>query len=430
MTLALIHDRSALERAIPLDPMRSLQGSRGDDVAAEIDARLGGLPSRQRALRPKDRERWLATLNMFLANLALAAFNRIDASRFVALSFDGNIYSGTAHSVVHLGKIRDGLAELGLIEGQYGYRHVVDGRVRHSRRTRLRATETLRTLFGKHGLSRRDIGWSERRDSIILRQPNPDITPEPADIRASRAVIEQLNAALGQADIFLPEDAWLRVTSRYRANDDDSEERLVAGEEGTRLYRVFKHDWTSGGRLYGGWWINLPKVERQRLSLGGEAVVDRDYGRLHPTLLFARKRIRLDHDIYAVPGYSGPHVRELGKRTFNRLINRSSQTPLRLVETPEDRAQLPAGVRFRDYVADLARSLEPIVEWFGTGEGLRLQREDSDLALDVLSRLLEAGIIALPVHDSFIVARRHEDHLVAAMEQSFRDRFGFTPEVR
>ena len=326
--------------------------------------------------------------------------------------------------------MRDGLASLGLIEGQHGYRRSVEGRVRHARRTRLRATRALRAMFENHGTSRSDIGWSERRDIIILRGAAPGTPPEPSDVQASRAVIERLNVRLAAAAMVLPEDAWGRVTARYLASEDDADERLVAGEEARRLYRVFKGGWAFGGRLYGGWWINLPKAERQMLQLEGEAVVERDYARLHPTMLFARKGLRLEHDIYSVPGYAGEAARALGKRTFNRLINRSSVTPLRLACTAEDRSQLPEGARFSDFVRDFAHHLAPISEWFGTGVGLRLQREDSDLALAVLERLLAANILALPVHDSFIVASRHEPHLVAAMQASFAERYGFLPEIR
>lgn len=279
-------------------------------------------------------------------------------------------------------------------------------------------------------MSRADIGWSERRDIIILREATPETPDEPTDVRASRAVLERLNARLAAASIVLPEDAWGRVTERYLVRREDADERLVAGEEAKELYRIFKGGWEYGGRLYGGWWINLPKLERQLLQLDGEAVVERDYARLHPTMLFARKGLRLEHDIYSVPGYSGEGVRDLGKRTFNRLINRSSDTPLRLAATADDQVQLPVGVRFSDFVRDFADHLAPIREWFGTGVGLRLQREDSDLALAVLDRLLHAGVLALPVHDSFIVARRHEPSLVAAMEGAFFARYGFRPDVR
>lgn len=415
---------------MPLDPLRALRGARGAAVTERVEALLAPAKGRQRAFRQADQLRWRNSLDMLLANLALAVFNRIDPERFVAISFNANDYVGTAHSSTTLARIRDGLAELGFIEGQRGYRHTRDGAVRHARRTRLRPTTALRALFKACGLTRSDVGWSERRDIIILRQADPDAGQEPREVRASRTVLNALNTRLAEARIVLPPEGWARVIARYHTDTEEAEERLAAGEEGTLLYRIFKRNWQNGGRLYGGWWINLPKAERRLLTLDGELVVERDYARLHPTLLFARHGEVLNHDIYRVAGFEGPEVRELGKRTFNRLINRTSSAPMRLAASGSDTAQLPAGMRFSSYVAAFTEQLGPVAQWFGSGEGLRLQREDSDLAVAVLARLLDANVLALPVHDSFIVARRDEAALVDAMRQAFVKRYGFAPEIR
>ena len=48
-------------------------------------------------------------------------------------------------------------------------------------------------------------------------------------------------------------------------------------------------------------------------------------------------------------------------------------------------------------------------------------RVDSDLASTVMSKLLRQGILALPVHDSFLVPARHTDALENAMLESAAD---------
>ena len=85
---------------------------------------------------------------------------------------------------------------------------------------------------------------------------------------------------------------------------------------------------------------------------------------------------------------------------------------------------------FRAYVTALVERLAPIAQWLGTGEGLRLQREDSDLALGIVDRLLTKCIVALQIHDSFIVAQQNEASLIEAMQSEFRARYGFTPAIR
>jgi hypothetical protein len=59
--------------------------------------------------------------------------------------------------------------------------------------------------------------------------------------------------------------------------------------------------------------------------------------------------------------------------------------------------------------------------WFRSGRGLELQRLDSDIAEATLLSLVDQGVCCLPVHDSFIVPRSHENQLRAAMTQAYHD---------
>ena len=56
-----------------------------------------------------------------------------------------------------------------------------------------------------------------------------------------------------------------------------------------------------------------------------------------------------------------------------------------------------------------------ISEYFGSGYGVKLQFLDSQIAEAVLLHLASQGILALPIHDSFIVQREHKNALEAAM---------------
>lgn len=419
-----------LERSMPFDFLRIMSGEKGRAFADQIAELLLANERRVRNRRNDDMERWRHSLSVLLANLAIAIFNRVDSRRFVAISLNRNDYIGCAVSVKALHDLLECLVSLGLVEGQRGYRDFKNGQVRHSRRTRIRASKSMFDLFLNEGIARKDVGWSERRDIIILREPDISDLTEPSDVYASRTALSRINTAISQTQLWLPDDAWARVTERYKMSGNSEVDRLVSGEEASTLYRIFKGGWDRGGRLYGGWWINLPKIERALLKLDGQPVVERDFARLHPTLLFARVGIELNFDIYSIDGINGPYVRELGKRTFNRLINRSASGFANLAPKSLDLEQLPPGVKFRTYLNAFTDRLMPIARWFGTGEGLRLQREDSDLALSIVNRLLDQNIIALPVHDSFIVCQHNEPHLIDAMQSEFRTKYGFTPVVR
>lgn len=427
-----------LERSIPFDPRRRMRGEAGEGLLNRF-LELG-TAERKRDHRPIDADRLRATASALLANLIVAARNRIDARRFVALSFRRADYVGTPLSAQAIAVLRDQLLVRGLVEGRPGYQRV-DGMAlsaAHARRTRLRATVRLLELISAAGVDRRHVGWSGPADGIVVRLASDGLPPEPEDVSASRLVLASVSSRIAGAEIALPEVAWSRVTERYVAEQildpKAADERANSGDTtATWLYRVFKRDWTSGGRIYGGWWINLPKSERAHLTVAGEPVVELDYARLHPTILFARVGIELDFDPYVIPGLESAELRALGKRTFNRLINKASPASglrPRLSAGAEDLAALPEGMGFQEYLRRFVERLSPIADFFGSAEGLRLQREDSDLAIGVLERMEAADIVVLPVHDSFITARRFEAELRAAMVASFWSQYGFEPVLR
>ena len=53
----------------------------------------------------------------------------------------------------------------------------------------------------------------------------------------------------------------------------------------------------------------------------------------------------------------------------------------------------------------------------------KLQYIESNIALKILSTLYEKNIIAIPIHDSFIVQKRYEKELLNAMYNSFKKYF-------
>lgn len=431
----------ALSRSIAFDPCRELRGEGAEALIVKLMGEvLRGEGGEGSCKAPRDL-RFKASANVLTANLLAAARNRIDSGQFVAISFRRADYAGSALSSTALAALRDALFSAGYIEGKIGGRPSPESGASKGRamRTRIRAAPKLLDAFKAFGVDRELIVWRQQRDVIVMRSPRPGLGPEPLEVTASRRVLQTTVARIASSAVVLPEDAWSRVIARYRSErrsePESGAERLKAGDvSATSLYRVFKGDWDCGGRLYGGWWINLPKIERSHLTIQGERVVELDYARLHPTLLFARTGVELTFDPYDVPGFGGPEGRALGKRTFNRLINKrllaGGNAATALFALPQDRAALPKGVAYSSYLGRFIERLSPIAAWFGTGEGVRLQREDSDLAVDVIKAMDAQSIAVLPVHDSFIVARSYETALRGAMISAFKRRYGFSPHIR
>ncbi len=424
-----------LRNTVSFDPDRHLRDDGGEGLLDEILSLLAATENRKRALKLSDAERRRVTASTLLGNLAAAAINRVDPKRFVTVSFNRNSYAGSGLGVATMTALRDALLERKMIEGRAGVRTVGMFDDVRSSLTRLRAAPALLDLFDQHGIGYPSIARRLDRGVIVLKDRRHGVDPDPPDeVALTAPVIEGMNRLIAGAVINLPDDAWDRIIARHAAAaTKDQKERADAGDlAATALYRSFKHDWQHGGRMYGGWWIGLPKEERPLLTINGERTIELDYSQLHPSILFARVGRPLNFDLYTLPGLDSPALREVGKDTFMRLLNRTAEkgAPPVVRMRAKDRKLLPPGITPEEYMRRFLAQMEPICRWLSTGEGTRLQKEDSDLAIAILSDMSSLGIVVLPVHDSFIVQEKHGETLKGSMISNYKKKHGLIPHIR
>jgi len=425
-----------LETSMPFDPKRRLGGTGGNALRDRVLSALQDWePPRQRARRPSDVEHLRTAVDAFLANLLAGVRHRVSTGIFVAMSFDVNYYSGTGLTLRPMKLVRDFLVATDLAEGQQGFNKSIKVEgfpVRtYARRTRLRATPRLVEWMRGAGIELQAPVRAPSSglavplvDIIQITDPKPGLGSEPPEVTASRAVLEEVNRINREADLDLPPDAWTRILQR-RSGNTDTQDRLEAGErDKVVLYRKFVRTWDEGGRLYGGWWQNVSKSERRHLTIDGQPTVELDYGRLHPTILYAKSGLSLDFDPYVVPGFDGSSVREVGKRIFNSLLNSRS---VRLKPEPQDIEHLGPDIDFDDLVSELRAMHAQIAHAFGTKFSPELQRIDSDIIVEVLRRTTAAGIPTLPIHDSVIVPETEEELVRQAMAEAYRAVLGHEP---
>ncbi|MBA4160501.1 MAG: hypothetical protein C0515_00105 [Novosphingobium sp.] len=232
------------------------------------------------------------------------------------------------------------------------------------------------------------------RDKDRLPLPIPDTREIDRMVRA----IDQVNEALASVDV----------------------RSLTGARLSALLVRIFNGDMSRGGRFYavGSSWQNVPGDVRASVLLDGQETVELDYSTLHPSLLYSEAGEPLPSDCYSI----GNWPRQMGKRALLILINaRTAQeaygalarSPVMAEYFPEGQDQAFAvAVRL---IADVRSVHRPIERAFHSDAGARLMRQDSRIAGRVLGQLLKKGIVALPVHDSFIVKTKDQAELEAAM---------------
>ncbi|MGS1094082.1 hypothetical protein ACVCNR_05765 [Aquamicrobium terrae] len=186
---------------------------------------------------------------------------------------------------------------------------------------------------------------------------------------------------------------------------------LVSGRS---LYRVFNNgNFDHGGRFYGGWWQNIPSDYRRFITINGIPTVEVDFSSMQLAMLYAKIGQDLKGDAYAIEGID-PSYRNLVKTTTLKLINGKGRLSAPL------KSALPENMTWKELQALVLERHKPIAEFFHSGEGIRLQRLDSDIAEEVIMEMLAKEVVALPIHDSFIVPEGNLDSLCSVMLAAYQ----------
>jgi len=314
-------------------------------------------------------------------------------------------YQGTAYTYDRITSAVDELLQLGLIEDE---RARPGDHRRTGRQSRMRATPKLIEAFA--GITFEfDV-----RETLRMR----DVNGDPVDYRdtaktaAMRNDLECLNRAMAQTRIELPGEGVVIEGNLMRVDG-----AIIRMTSAPVFYRIFSRGkWTCNGRIQ--WWgQNLPSARRADLLIDGEPVIELDYASLHPRMLYAKRGATLDFDPYDVQEFD----RSLSKRALLVALNArhlGQAVAALCASTSRDGTAWPLDWKETRRLVDAVVARNPaIAEDIGSDVGIGLMHEDSELAMRVVKACAKRNITCLPVHDSFIVQRRHEAVLQAIMDE-------------
>ena len=218
-------------------------------------------------------------------------------------------------------------------------------------------------------------------------------------------------------DLYLTDEDWINLNKQL-VKEKDHDYSPIQLHRAT-LRRIFNSSSSDeGGRFYGAWWHNIPSAYRAFITIDGKFTDEFDYGRLHPTILYADEGIVLEEDAYDI-GIGREH-RDIVKQSFNAMVQAKSK----LTTPPKDIDWKSTGKSWKALRQLILDKHEPIKDSFFCGMGNRLQFKDSQLAERIMLHFAKRDVPVLPVHDSFIIRRGLFSELVNAMHKEFEKMFG------
>lgn len=390
----------------------------GADLAPTPEA-IAGL-DRQRRLKAGDRAALQSILNAVVAN-ALYVVAAREATSF-AVSLRRPSAARTRYErpgFASLPKVLDAMEAHGLLTAARSRRRGTASNVQLSSSliASLRAIEAGAASFT----------WGEGAETVLLNRTIGrdfvagtretelvDYADTPQTHRYRREVA-CVNAHLANADL-----AMFAGTDQHSASTVNRRVRRYFSQPLREVAPRFDF----GGRLFGGWWQNLPRDDRRLIRIDGEPIADLDFASMALRLAYLEAgAVPPNGDLYAdLPGLTEARWRQGVKTAVLAMLSRS--TPLQRL--PKDcRGLLPAGMKAAELRAAILSAHPPLALILETGIGMRLQFQESQILVLALLRLIETGVTALPMHDGAMVAASKADRAATVMQDAAERVVGF-----
>ena len=279
-----------------------------------------------------------------------------------------------------------------------------------SKRTTMRAGPKIVALIEEHKVTLEDFSGHYDEEVIVLSRRRRGYWDEgqridyedKATTRCYRQELRAINEWLGQADITFDAASFDKPVN-------------VQVRQLRRKFTLGRFD--RGGRLFGGFWINLPKVARlQGIRIEGEEVAALDYSALNPVLAYHVVEAEPPPgDLYTLPGFE--QSRDGVKRVFNAMLFKH---PV---------AQFPKGARTLfprkakcGEVTDAILARHPMLKGVLSSEetGHQLQFLESEITMGVLRKCQQLNIVALPIFDCVVVKVSAEKTVTEIMKDVFK----------
>jgi len=397
------------------------------DIAALVERILATelrLGLRDRTRRSSDNVSFLLAAEALICNLVLTAKAPgavLAVPRSHKVMWGKHRYRNPVYGshFVHLQDVMARMKMISVVTKGYRFSKV------SKQATTVRPTRAFLKHFNIQYFRSEHLTQREEPEVILLKQSKDlegvtklidyEDTPE---VERLRQEVRTINAYISAAD------ATLLSSDQGPAVNRD---RQVVSAHHRALRRVFNNEsWNAGGRLFGGFWMNMEREHRfARIRLDGERIANVDFSSLFPRLAYTRTNVPPpSKDLYEVEGECTN--RDGWKKLTNALL--FAVKPLR--QWPKDTSRYFGKMKLQKAIETIKQKHHPIAHLFETGIGFQFMREESDMLVCILDALRQKDIVALPLHDSVLVAMSRALIAKRIMEREFKSRTGAATLVK
>lgn len=299
-----------------------------------------------------------------------------------------------------------------------------------------------------HALKRMDLKWlkvTPRRPELLVELSDVErygnekpirnkrfktkkrslSVPNTPIVQAYRSRLFDQNATYTEHCISLSaSDDQLKELEEAMANKDSAYRYLDFTQ--VQMTRIFaRGSMSKGGRFYQPWWQNIPSSYRKYILIDGESTVECDFTAMSLSQLYAKEGIAYPkgEDPYDLGLSDWLGRKDERRNAIKKFVNALLNDEDGIYKLRAQQSSIVDGLTHDELLEKLYSKHPEIKHYIEQKIGLRLHFEDSSIADVIMLFCNMNGIVALPVHDSFIVIKRHEEQLIQIMTKAFQAQY-------
>ena len=215
---------------------------------------------------------------------------------------------------------------------------------------------------------------------------------------------------------------------------------IKAGEkplDGALMAVYNRGSWEMGGRLYThNGQQDISKAERKNITINGQQTTELDFSNLHINMLYHANNLQFSGDAY---DFSAD--REKAKKALLIAIDSKNEKAAKyklaaLLAGYKDgqRGEIEKVSQYipeaENLLAKAATRHAPIKDLFFQDAGLELQNTDAEIMRHIIRELQRRKIVALPIHDSVIIAKEKADEAKKVMQAEYKKVMGYNCPIK
>ncbi len=189
------------------------------------------------------------------------------------------------------------------------------------------------------------------------------------------------------------------------------------------IYRSYSNNsWKQGPGFYGTIPL-LPPDIRSCMFINKKKVCELGFQSMLINMCYHMEGVNFQGDPYDI----GPLDKNIFKKASLIMLNDDSEKKAK--QTLRDELQ-DENLDIDGIIQCFKKIHTDISKYFCSGVGPGLQNLEADISELIMKKLFKKNILALPVHNSFIVQKQHKEELYFTMLESYRSVMNFYPVVK